>query len=223
MTAVVHGAGPRRGRAPRYVGWVPFLCVLAAIGVLAAAGISWVTSPYWQNQPVTQAVVRNVGSVPVKGGAVVDDVSPNRIDIPKLKAEAPIVPVGTVAGGALDIPLNPKVVGWWDSGPEPGAAKGTAILAGHINYAGVEGTLATINTLDPGDTVYVYGLRDGKQTRLTFRITGVRTYDKKNLPYKQIFSQSVPGRLVIVTCGGPFDAATGNYLDNIVAYAVAAT
>jgi hypothetical protein len=40
------------------------------------------------------------------------------------------------------------------------------------------------------------------------------------LPYKQIFDQSSVGRLAIVTCGGPFDASTGNYLDNIVAYAV---
>jgi hypothetical protein len=30
----------------------------------------------------------------------------------------------------------------------------------------------------------------------------------------------VAGRLVLVTCGGPFDASTGNYLDNIVAFAV---
>jgi hypothetical protein len=28
--------------------------------------------------------------------------------------------------------------------------------------------------------------------------------------------------VALVTCGGPFDAATGNYLDNIVAFAVPA-
>jgi hypothetical protein len=57
---------------------------------------------------------------------------------------------------------------------------------------------------------------------LTFRITGVRTYEKSSLPYKKIFDQHAPGRLAIVTCGGPFDASTGNYEDNIVAYAVPA-
>jgi hypothetical protein len=30
----------------------------------------------------------------------------------------------------------------------------------------------------------------------------------------------VAARLVVVSCGGPFDASTGHYLDNIVAYAV---
>jgi len=94
------------------------------------------------------------------------------------------------------------------------------VLAGHINYAGVEGSLARIGTLDPGDVVYVRGLHKGKRTTVRFKITGVRTYQKTALPYRQIFDQSTVGRLAIVTCGGPFDASTGNYLDNIVAYAV---
>jgi hypothetical protein len=68
----------------------------------------------------------------------------------------------------------------------------------------------------------VDGLQNGKQTRLRFTVTGVRTYAKEGLPYQQIFDQKVAGRLAIVTCGGPFDASTGNYLDNIVAYAVPA-
>ena len=50
----------------------------------------------------------------------------------------------------------------------------------------------------------------------------MRTYHKTTLPYKQIFDQKSVGRLAIVTCGGAFDARTGNYLDNIVAFAVPA-
>ena len=51
-------------------------------------------------------------------------------------------------------------------------------------------------------------------------VTGVRTYHKTPLPYPQIFDQHSGGRIAIVTCGGPFDASTGNYLDNIVVFAV---
>jgi hypothetical protein len=47
-------------------------------------------------------------------------------------------------------------------------------------------------------------------------------YDKSALPVAAVFGQQVTARLVIVSCGGPFDAATGHYLDNIVAYAVPA-
>jgi len=115
------------------------------------------------------------------------------------------------------------VVGWWGGGAKPGARQGTAILAGHINYAGVTGELAKIGSLDPGDTVYVYGRRAGHEVRLKFLITGVRTYDKTALPYQEIFDQRSVGRLAIVTCGGAFNPITGNYLDNIVAFAVPAS
>jgi sortase family protein len=148
-------------------------------------------------------------------------VSPHSIEIPKLAARAPIVKVGT-RDRELDIPLDPKIVGWWDGGARPGARTGTAILAGHINFSGVSGVLARIGTLDPGDTVYVTGVHHAKKVRLKFRITGVRTYHKTALPYRQIFDQRSVGRLAIVTCGGPFDASTGNYEDNIVAFAVPA-
>jgi hypothetical protein len=203
----------------RHAGWVPFILILTAIVVLAGAGITWVTSPYWHRQ-ITTAAPRDVGIVPVKAGATVAYLSPYRIEIPRLDAVAPIVDVSTLPGGELDVPLNPKVVGWWKYGAKPGAAKGTAILDGHINFAGVDGVLARIGTLDPGDTVYIYGITAGKNTRLPFKITGVRTYSKQALPYKEIFDQKSVGRLAIVTCGGPFDASTGNYRDNIVAFAV---
>jgi hypothetical protein len=214
----------RRTSASAYAGWIPFLCVLAAIVLVASSAMTWVTSPNWGQHDIV-AAPRNVGHVPVQpvdNGALAALVSPNMIEIPKLGASAPIIAVPTLPGGELDVPQNPKVVGWWNGGALPGARQGTAILAGHINYAGVQGALARIGTLNPGDTVYIDGLHEGKQTRVAFTITGVRTYIKTALPYQEIFDQKSVGRVALVTCGGPFDARTGNYLDNIVAFAVPA-
>ena len=85
----------------------------------------------------------------------------------------------------------------------------------------MQGALGRIGDLNPGDIVYIYGVgRDKKRGRLRLKITGVRTYSKKALPFAEFFDQSSVGRVAIVTCGGPFDASTGNYLDNIVAFAV---
>jgi hypothetical protein len=204
---------------PRTVDRLPFWCVLAAIALLACAAISWVISPTWGRHN-TLAAARDVGRVPTAPGALAALVTPEQIEIPKLHVKAPIVAIGTTAGRELAVPTDPRVVGWWRHGAAPGARHGTAVLAGHINYAGVEGSLARIGTLDPGDVVYVRGLHKGKRTTVRFKITGVHTYQKTALPYRQIFDQSTVGRLAIVTCGGPFDASTGNYLDNIVAYAV---
>src|SRR3954449_4798030 len=229
-------AGTRRSRAKRHrsadarilallehTGWVPVACLIAALVTTALAGITWVTSPYWGNNP--QATTRNVGVIPTdappRTKAVADIVAPNRIEIPKLRANAPIVDVGTTPDGQLEVPLNPQKVGWWKYGAKPGATVGTAILAGHVNYAGVTGSMADIGKLNPGDEVDVYGTQNAERRhRVRFTVTGVRTYHKKRLPYKQIFDQKSVGRIAIVTCGGPFDASTGNYLDNIVVFAV---
>jgi hypothetical protein len=214
----------RRARAttPGSAGWVPFLCALAAIAALAGSAVTWVTSPDWGGRHVTQADARDIGAVPTAPGALAAFVSPYQVEIPRLSARAPIVTVHTRPDRVLDVPLDPRTVGWWNAGAKPGAQRGTAILDGHINYHGVEGVLSRIGTLDPGDTVYVDGLHNGRKTRVKFAITGVRTYHKKALPYREIFDQKSVGRLAIVTCGGPFNAQTGNYLDNIVAFAVPA-
>ncbi len=204
-----------------YTGWVPFACAIAAMITIALAGITWVTSPYWGHNPQAQA--RNVGVVPTlqAPSAVADIVSPNRIVIPKIHANSRIVRVGTTPDGELEIPLDPKTVGWWQYGAKPGATVGTAILAGHINYAGVTGSMARIGTLDPGDAVFVFGKQNAQaKHEVRFTVTGVRTYHKTHLPYQEIFDQKSVGRIAIVTCGGPFDASTGNYLDNIVVFAV---
>ncbi len=201
---------------------IPFLCALAAIIALAGSAISWVISPNWGGQHVARAEARNIGQVPTTAGIPVPYVSPAGIEIPRLGAKAAVAAVGITPDGALDVPLDPKTVGWWKGGAKPGARQGTAILDGHINYRGVDGVLARIGTLDPGDTVYIDGRHGSKPTRLKFAITGVRSYEKTSLPYQEIFDQKSVGRLAIVTCGGPFDMHTGNYLYNIVVFAVPA-
>jgi hypothetical protein len=206
---------PYRRRGLGRLGPLALALILMAIGCVAAGGIVFVLSPGWGGQ----GAAANSGRVPDSGGRLVDFIAPHRIEIPKLHAVAPIVRVGT-ADRELQIPLNPRVVGWWDGGAKPGAHRGTAILAGHINYAGVSGVLGDIGTLHPGDKVYVTGRHKHRRERLRFTVTGVRTYRKTALPYRKIFNQRSIGRLAIVTCGGAFDSSTGNYADNIVVFAV---
>jgi hypothetical protein len=43
----------------------------------------------------------------------------------------------------------------------------------------------------------------------------VRTYPKADLP-PSVYSRRGPARLVVVTCGGRFDEATGHYPDDVV-------
>jgi len=69
-----------------------------------------------------------------------------------------------------------------------------------------------------GDIVVVTAV-DGRTFR--YRVTATREMRKADLP-TDIWSQTGPARLVLVTCGGPFDQATSHYRDNIVVTAVPA-
>ncbi len=144
---------------------------------------------------------------------------PVRLQIAALGVNAPVVPVGVATDGTLGIPASPSVVGWWAGGGSPGQASGATVLVGHVDSAtqGL-GALFKLKDLRPGARVSV--ITGGRTWR--YAVQAIRAYAKTQLPAAAVFGQQVAPRLVIVTCGGPFDAATGHYRDNIVAYAVPA-
>jgi hypothetical protein len=128
---------------------------------------------------------------------------------------APVIPV-TAPGGVMEIPKDPRTVGWWSGGATPGGGRGSVVLVGHINYQGKSGALGVLPDALPGDVVVV---SSSSGTALRYVIRAVRTYPKSiGLP-QQVFRTDGPEQLVLITCGGPFDPGSGNYEDNIVAYA----
>jgi hypothetical protein len=137
-----------------------------------------------------------------------------RLELSRLHVAAPITDVAAV-GGVMQIPRDPHTVGWWTGGAEPGDAHGTVVIVGHINYAGVSGALSALPNLRPGDSLSLLG----SGYRHTYRIVAIRSYPKTSGIPANVFSRSGTPRLVLITCGGDFDSATGNYDDNIVAYA----
>ena len=56
---------------------------------------------------------------------------------------------------------------------------------------------------------------------LKYRVTTIKTMKKAALP-TNIYTRTGSPKLVLVTCGGPFDAKIGHYRDNIVVTAVPA-
>jgi len=49
-----------------------------------------------------------------------------------------------------------------------------------------------------------------------YRVTGRETVVKRRLPAERLFDRDGAPRLVVITCGGPFDRATSSYRDNLV-------
>lgn len=144
----------------------------------------------------------------------VDERRPVDLAIPALGvAGAPVRAVGVEPNGDMEIPPADEV-GWYRFGAAPGQP-GSAVLAAHIAYDGVDGVFRYLDRLRPGDEVVV-GVDDGTTAR--FRVTELATYRKEALP-DEVFSREGPPRLVLITCGGSFNPSLRSYDSNVVAYA----
>jgi hypothetical protein len=128
-------------------------------------------------------------------------------------ASATVDPIDTGASGELSLPADPGQVGWWQSGALAGDAFGSVVLAGHIDSRdrGV-GFFARLLRVRTGDEVV---LADGAYQQ-RYRVVGTRDVPKASLATStDTFSQSVPGRLVLLTCTGTWNPTT-HYPDNLV-------
>jgi LPXTG-site transpeptidase (sortase) family protein len=142
---------------------------------------------------------------------------PAQIEIGALDvASVPVVAVGVEGNGDMEIP-GVDEVGWYRFGSRPGEP-GSTVLAAHIAYDGVDGVFRHLDDLEAGDEVV---LTDDAGTVSRFVVTEVAQYPKTALPDRVFATDGDPG-LVLVTCGGAFDAGAGHYEDNVIAFAAPA-
>ncbi|HVU72740.1 MAG TPA: class F sortase [Mycobacteriales bacterium] len=148
--------------------------------------------------------------------AVVHTYAPVKVGITDIKVTAPVVPVA-VHKGSLDVPGDVHTLGWWAKGAKPGDARGSVVIVGHVDAIGQgQGALFHLESVKVGSLIHV---TTAHKTVVTYKVVGRRVYDKQVLP-ASVFSQKIEPRLVLITCGGPYDAATYHYRDNVVVYAV---
>jgi LPXTG-site transpeptidase (sortase) family protein len=135
--------------------------------------------------------------------------SPRRVRIPALDVDAPDVPV-RAPQRTLVPPGDARKLGWWSDGAKPGAAEGSALIAGHTVHTG-GGALDDLEKLREGDVIVV---RTAHGT-VRYAVDRVRIYSKGRIAddATRLFSQDVAGRLVLVTCE---DWDGTRYLSNVV-------
>jgi Sortase domain len=143
--------------------------------------------------------------------------TPVRIEIPEIGVSAPIMKLGLAPGGAIQVPPlgDHDLAGWYDGGPAPGQ-DGSSVILGHVDsYSGIS-VFYYLKALHPGNLIKI-ARADGSTA--VFSVDGVQRATKDSFPATSVYGTlSYPG-LRLVTCGGPFDSATGHYLDNIIVYA----
>ena len=141
---------------------------------------------------------------------------PVRLAIPALHVVARVQPV-TSAGSVLPVPADPHLVGWWTSSARPGAPDGTVVMDGHVDSAREgPGALFRLTELHVGDSLVVTTTSQD----VPYRVIGRRVYTKATGLPRDLFEASPSPRLVLISCGGPFDQQARSYEDNVVVYAV---
>jgi hypothetical protein len=126
-------------------------------------------------------------------------------------------PVGVDPDGSMELPSSGDVAGWYRFGAAPGDPEGTVVIASHVDTSDGVGEFAALGSAEAGQAVTVRGA-DGERHR--YRVTDVRRYDKSDVPLDELFDRTGDPRLVLVTCGGRWDARAGSYEDNLVVRAV---
>lgn len=135
-------------------------------------------------------------------------VGAQSVSIPSLRVSPSAVPE-SVSDRTLGVPADEAQVGWW----MPSTSE--LVIDGHVDLEGAgPGALYEVRNLRPGAQVVIQTTGGPEH----WTIDGVRTYRKGELPSGLFHWSGASARLVIVTCGGPFDDATHHYADNVVAY-----
>lgn len=145
-------------------------------------------------------------------------MTPTRIRLASRGIDAPVFSsrINTVQN-ILAVPANIRQTGWWSDGAEPGSAAGAILIAGHVDSKlnGI-GSFFRLKDAKAGERVEV---RTAGGRTFAYRVVSVKNYLKSKLP-TSVFSTKGARRLVVVTCGGPFNEASNHYRDNVVLTAV---
>lgn len=197
----------------------PFPLVIGAlIGVVCAAVLTGCAVPP-PGKVASPAPPPTTASTAAPSSTVVPALAPARpakLEIPAIGVRTgEIIDLGLAGDGTLEVPHDAITTGWFTGGPAPGEI-GPAVLAGHVDYKKVPGVFVRLKELKAGDEALVHR-EDG--TTAVFTVYAVERHAKASFPTEKVYGDTTGPELRLITCGGDFDSSTGNYLDNVIAYA----
>lgn len=157
------------------------------------------------------------GSGDVRGGVpALAPSPPDRIRIPSIRVDAPLMGLGLTRSGSLDVPPAAKknLAGWYEAGTTPGET-GTAIVAGHVDNSEGPAVFYSLGALKKGARIEVER-RDGSVA--VFTVDAVEVYRADAFPDEKVYGAAGRPELRVITCGGGYSRDTG-YQGNVVVFA----
>ncbi|MEV7420985.1 class F sortase [Streptomyces sp. NPDC089919] len=139
-----------------------------------------------------------------------------RIRIPSINVDAPVMSVGLDAEGWIDAPppQDPNLAGWYLNGIAPGM-RGSAVIVGHVDNAQGPAVFYGLGSVHKGSRIEV-SRYDGRTA--VFEVYGVEVFSKAEFPGARVYGDTGHPELRVITCGGGYSKARG-YDGNVVVFA----
>jgi sortase A len=184
--------------------------VVIAAFLLLGAGLYILYSLYQQNH--TQLVSDQNSTTDQQTTAA---GLPERLSIPSIGIDAPVIQVGLDKNGDVGTPSGPSQVAWYKLGPRPGQT-GSAVITGHFGpwLDGSHSVFDNLQNIKTGDKIYV---KTGDGTTLTFQVTGQKTYHPDDKA-TEVFNSSSGVHLNLITCHGDWLANQKTYTQRLVIF-----
>lgn len=205
---------------------VATVALVASLLLLVGVAFAWVSGSDAEPRadllgaPITVPLVTSTVDLPTTSGAAATTSTvppvpvgvPTRISIASLGVDAPVDQVGLEKNGSMEVP-GATESGWYRSGPRPGSAAGSAVIAAHVDFNGVRGVFFDLRKLEAGAEITV---TDDAGTARRFVVAERFQVGKRQLPVGELFRPDGAPVLTLITCGGGFDQRHRTYEDNIV-------
>ncbi len=144
--------------------------------------------------------------------------APARVRVESLGVDADVEAVGVEEAGSMVVPAEIDRVGWYRYGSVAGAEAGNTVLAGHVDAEGEgRGALFELREVEVGTQVTVTDEAGGEHVH---EVVGRATVVTDVLPVAEIVARDGGRRLVVITCGGPFQPELSSNRGNVVVTAV---
>ncbi|WP_405520830.1 class F sortase [Streptomyces canus] len=195
--------------------------VIAGVTVVALCSGAWLlrsgAETHAPPQPsAAQAHSRTGGTGGRAGVPALPPSPPDRVRIPAIGVDAPLMGLALTRSGSLDVPPagRKNLAGWYEAGTTPGET-GTAIVAGHVDNAEGPAVFYDLGALRKGSAIEV-DRRDGSVA--VFTVDAVEVYGAKDFPDEKVYGAASRSELRVITCGGGYSRSTG-YRGNVVVFA----